>query len=448
MASKKFRHKSCASRLRTDTNTTTPFINRERLSKYRTGLLLALVWSPTSVFRAQEALRSALSADAAITAQSSNITAPAPDSIHVGPVILNLGTYVGVDYEDNLNVSQNNPRADTSIHAGLDLGFLWPATDNSQVKFGSQIGYATYLAHVRSDSIEIAPNSALTWNISFENGSVAFYDQFDYSQEVITVPSVSGLNSLPRLNNIIGVRAQWLPGKWLFEAGVSHSDLQSTDVAFDYLDSGSEYFYARGAWNFAEKTQAGLEISAGQTAYRLPIQQNNQSYSAGPYINWNVTEFITASVRGGPTIYTFDSNGAGQPAKTLSAYYFDLDLSHHLTEFISHDLSAKREVNLGLNRGNNYSEQLSVDYSVYWAVTHNADLNLTLAYEHGTQPLTIGFFSQTENFDRVGVTFGGTYRLTENLSGNLNFSHWNRTSNIHGNNYIDNSVSLQMTYRF
>jgi len=368
--------------------------------------------------------------------------------MHLGPVQLNLGTYLGTTFEDNLNISQNHPRGDTSVHAGLDLGFLWPATDNSRLQLDSQIGYVTYLAHVRSDSIEIAPNSGLTWNISFEDGSLALYDQFDYSQEVITVPSLSGLNSLPRLNNTIGARVQWLPRKWLFEAGISHSDFRSTESTFNYLDSGSEYFFARGAWNFAEKTQAGLEFSAGQTGYRLPIQQNNRSYSAGPYINWNITEFLSATVRGGPTIYAFDSNGAGQPSKTLTAYYFDIDLSHRLTEFISHELSAKREVNLGLNRGNDYNEQLSVDYSIHWTATQNADVNLSLAYERGTQPLTVNSSPLTENFDRVGVTMGGSYRFTENLAGSLNFSHWDRTSNLDGNNYTDNSVSLQMTYHF
>ena len=445
MASKKFRNNSWAPKFEAARNERSI---RKRLSKYRTGLLIALAWSPSAVGRAQEALRSALSADATITSQSADVTVPAPDVMHLGPVQLNLGTYLGTTFEDNLNTSQNQPRGDTSIHAGLGLGFLWPATDNSKVRFDSQIGYVTYLAHVRSDSIEIAPNSALTWNISFEDGSLALYDQIDYSQEVITVPSVSGLNSLPRLNNTLGVRMQWLPRKWLFEAGISHSDFQSTESTFAYLDSGSEYFFARGAWNFAEKTQAGLELSAGQTGYRQPIQQNNQSYSAGPYVNWNLTEFITATVRGGPTIYTFDSNGPAQPSKTLTAYYFDVELSHRLTEFISHELSAKREVNLGLNRGNNYSEQLSVDYSIHWAATQNADVNFSVAYEQGTQPLTVDLVPLTENFDRVGVSCGSSYRFTENLAGSLNFSHWDRTSNLNGNNYTDNSVSLQMTYHF
>ena len=421
---------------------------RGRLSKYQIGLLIGVGWLPVFISRGQEALRSALSADAAIASQADMSVAPQPDAMHLGPVILNLGTYTGVTFDDNINISESNPRSDTSIHAGMNLGFLWPATETSQLQLDSQIGYVTYLAHTRSDSIEIAPNSALTWNMSFEDGSLALYDQFDYSQEVITVPSVAGLSSLPRLNNTIGVRAQWLPRKWLFEAGVSHSDFRSPDATFEYLDNGAEYFFARGAWRFADKTQAGLEFSAGQTDYRLPIQQDNTSYSVGPYLNWGVTEFLTATLRGGPTIYSFKANGPGQPANTLMAYYFDIDLSHRLTEFVSHELSAKREINLGLNKGNNYNEQLSLGYSIHWAATQNTDLNLNIVYENGTQPLTILIFTRTEKFSRVGVTFGASHRFTEKLTGSLNFSHWERASNLSGNNYTDNNISFQLSYRF
>src|SRR5882724_1102361 len=445
LVSKNLRLKSCASAPWAKSRTKSV---RARLSKYRGGLLISLGLLPAFISRGQEALRSALSADAAIASQADATVAPQPDAMHFGPVLLNLGTYTGVTFDDNINISQNNPRSDTSIHAGLNLGFFWPATETSQLQLNSQIGYATYLAHTRSDSIEIAPDSALTWNMSFEDGSLAWYDQFNYSQEVITVPSVAGLSSLPRLNNTIGIRAQWLPGKWLFETGVSYSDFRSTDVTFNYLDNGAEYFISRGAWRFADKTQAGLEFSAGQTAYRLPIQQDNTSYSVGPYLNWGVTEFLTATLRGGPTVYSFKANGPGQPGNTLMAYYFDIDLTHRLTEFVFHELSVKREINLGLNKGNNYNEQLTVDYSIRWAATQNADLSLSLAYENGTQPLTILIFTRNENFARVGVTFGAAYRFTERWGGSLNFSHWDRASNLSGNNYTDNNISFQMSYRF
>jgi hypothetical protein len=413
------------------------------------GLLTALGWLlPGFASRAQEALHSALSAEAAINSQTNPAVAPPANAWSVGPVSLKVGTYAGITVDDNVNTSQNHPQGDTSILGGLSLSLVCPATDNSEIRLDSQFGYVTYLNKTRSDSIEIAPNSALTWNISFEDGSLTLYDQFNYSDDVITVPSVSNVSSLPLFDNTIGVRAQWLPDKWLLEAGLSRDDFRSTDPGLGYLNRGSEYFYLRAARRFAENTQVGLEFSSSVTDYLLPIQNNNTTYSLGPYADWNITEFITATIRGGPTIYRFDALGTNQPASTLSSYYFDFSLTHQLTQFISHRLSVDQEVNLGYNRGNNYNEQLSVDYTIDWLATANTHFELNLTYEDGTQPLQIFIFTVNENYNRVGVSASASYQLTDKLGGSMSVAHWKRNSNIFGNNYDDDSVSLQLNYSF
>ena len=423
--------------------------SRPRRLLIRAGLLIVLGPLPVFVSHGQEALNSALSAEAAINSQTNATVAPPPNAWSIGPMSLNLGTYLGVTFDDNVNTSQDHPESDVSIHPGLNLGFLLPVTANSEIRLDTQLGYSTYLAKTRSDSIEIAPDSALTWNISFEDGTLTLYDQFNYSDDVITVASVSDTTSLPRFDNTIGVRAQWLPEKWLVEAGISHSDFRSSDPSLDYLNRGSEYLYLRGARRvFAENTQVGLEFSASQTEYQIKIQSDNASYSLGPFASWNITQFINAEIRGGPTIYPNDAAGTNQPASTLQAYYFKFDLSHQLTKFISHRLTASEDVSLGFNKGNNYNQQLTVDYAIDWSATANARFGLDLTYEKGTQPLTIEIFRVTENYDRMGISASASYQLTDKLGSSLSFAHWHRTSNIFGNNYEENSVSLQLNYHF
>ena len=415
-------------------------------SKSSPALLIALGLLPAFASHAQEAWLSEQSVDAAINSRTNTFAALQPDSIRAGPVLLNLGTYVGVTFDDNINTSQNDAKSDTSIHAGVSFGLDWPARENSHVQLASDLGYVTYLAHTRSDSIEIAPNSALTWNMSFEDGTLTFYDQFDYSDEVITLPSVAGLNSLPRLENTIGAKVQWSPDKWRLEAGLSHADFYSPDSAFKYLNRGSEYFSLKGAWSFAENTLAGMEFSASQTDYQITTQSDSTSYSLGPYASWNVTEFITADISGGPTIYRFDAAGF-EPASTLTSYYFNFDLSHKLTEFITQRLTTQRSVSLGYEKGNQYTELLSFTYALNWNATRNANVELSLTYENGKQPLILPSV-EIENFHRVGISTGMSYRLTEKLGGGVHFSHWDRISDISGNNYTENSISFQMNYSF
>jgi hypothetical protein len=416
------------------------------------GCLVAGTLLTTSAAHAQDALLSELSLYAS-PVSTSNPAPPPPDALHLGPVQLTLGAYTGVEANDNINTAQTRQQSDLILHDGLNLGFIWPATAQSSISFYSSVGYAKYLEHPDNDRFEIEPGSALTWQMSFEDGSVTFSDQFSDSQAVISEASVSGLSKLPRIDNTIGVRTDWQPGRWLLEAGYSHDTYFSDDATFEYLNRNSEYFFLRAGHRIIEDTQLGVEASASLTDYEIHLQSNNTSYSIGPYLEWKITDSLSVSARGGYTMYAFDANGPLEPAQNLSSYYASVDLTDQLTQFISQKLSVERDISLGYNQGNNYTEQLTASYFVNWAATTHLALNLNLTYEVGNQPLTIPIFegvsfTETENYNRVGISPGLSYQFTTKLGGSLNFAHWERTSNISGNGYQNNILTLQLNYSF
>jgi len=416
--------------------------------------------------QAQEALFNSLGLDAAL-AQPNAASTPsnpqsflAPPQSHWGPVAFTLAAYASVQANDNINTAQINPESDTILNAGLDFSLVWPATPQSELSLNSSLGYSKYLKYSDNDRVDIAPGSALSWRISFPDGSLTFFDQFSDTQSVISQASVSGVSSLPRIDNTTGARAEWDPGRWLWALSYSH-DLVFSDAAADqYLNRSSEDFLLRGGRRLAEDTQLGLEASVSFTKYDQSIQSDNTSYSLGPYLEWQVTHFINASFRGGYTIYAFDANGAGQPAQNQGSYYVSMELKHQLTDNISQSFSVVRDISLGLSQGNNYTEQLTASYSVNWAATAHLGLNLSLSYEDGNQPLTelkeqyyLGFpvgqipVSVNENFSRIGFSPGLSYQFTQKLSGSLNYSYWDRSSNLSGS-YRDNSLTLQLQYSF
>jgi hypothetical protein len=432
----------------------------------RQGCLMAGVLCLGPAALAQEALDSALSLDAgeaqaqALKRRATN--APAvwfPDAWHLGPVQLTVGVYAGVQVDDNINQAQTNPRSDAIVSSGLNLGFAWPATERSEVDLSSAVGYVKYLRYSANDQTQIAPGSVLTWKIDFEDGSLTCFDQFSDSQSVSSEASVNNLTVLPRTDNTAGARAEWDPGRWLIQIGASYDYFFSTAAVDQYLNRGTEEFFFRGGHRLAEDTQLGLEVSTSLTAYELPLQSNNTSYSLGPYLNWQFTPFINASVRGGYTIYTFEASRT-QPAQNLDSYYANLTVTDQLTEFVSQTFSAERDISLGLTQGNDYNEQWTAHYSLNWAATTHLGLNLNLTYEDGTQPLSelipvvLGGIplefpeTITENYRRVGVSPGVTYQFTQKLGGSLTYTHWERTSNLSGNGYQDDNVAVQMTYSF
>ena len=413
------------------------------------------VW-PGLKAQAQEALLSALSLDSVVQAQTNAPVARQPDLPHLGPVFLSLGAYSSLTLDDNINLSQNNAQSDAIIGTGLDLGFSWPATGKSTLNFSSQVGYNFYLDHPDDNYIQIAPGSALTWNFLVDDWNFTFFDQFNYTRNVISVASVSNVSGIPIINNTAGLRAQWQPGHWLLQTGYSYNNYFSDSTAFDYLNNASHYIFARGAWLFGAGAQLGLEASASITDYSHQTANNNTSYSVGPYLEWQLDRSIHLSLHGGPTFYSFAAVPAGQSGSNVGSYYVNLDLSHQLTSFLSEDLSIQRSITVGYNQGTAYTEQLSVSYFLHWAAKPWLNFSLGLNYQDGQQPydyfVNYGFFvaevGTTENFDRYGVTSGVQYQITKKFNTSLNYSHWTRGSNISGNSYGDDNINLQFQYSF
>jgi len=421
------------------------------------GIISCLsLYSGTRVY-AQDALRSALSIQPSTQPSQVEPVNLQPDRPHLGPVQLALGAYTGMEFNDNINASEFDPRSDLLVRAGLNLGFFWPVTTGSQLNFSSSIGYVHYLRNSRYDHLEVAPSSALNWVVGFDGGSVSFFDQFSYSQQVLSESSLSGLATFPRFDNTIGTRVDWLPGRWAFELGYSHNTTFSDSTEFQYLNSNSEYLFARSGWRFAEKTQVGVEASASLTRYELTTQNNNYSVSLGPYAEWQITESIRATLRGGPVFYIFDSPPTPTQSKEFDSYYLGLDLNQQLTEFISQRVSIQRSVQQGLNQGSSYVEELKAGYSAYASLTQHIGAGISFGYTQGSQPLEVpvtlfpfgtAVFQEIENYHRYEAAINALWKANDKLSVSLAYNHYLRDSSFAGNSYNVNSVSLTMTYTF
>ncbi len=190
-----------------------------------------------------------------------------------GPVQLTLGAYAGVAYDDNVNESQTDVESDVISRGGVNLGFNWPATDHSQLQFGTSVGYLHYLKETANNGLEITPDSALTYALSVDDVIFTFYDQFSYSRQVKTEPALANVATLPQFANTIGAQAEWDPGKWTFQASYGRS-INFSDSSNDYLNSSSDNFFGQAGWRFAESTQAGIQASASQNV--LSSQQPGQ----------------------------------------------------------------------------------------------------------------------------------------------------------------------------
>lgn len=427
--------------------------NRIALCSRRFGKPLAviLVALPLAA-QGQDALFSALSLDKSVSMETNSIvdlTRPGP---YLGPVQANANVFVGASYNDNINASQTAPQADVILTAGTTLGFIWPVTDQSQVTLGSGISYDNYVRRTENSGFQITPDSALTYSVTIDDWRLTAFNQLSYLREVVTEGALANLSTLPRLENTAGLRAEWDPGKWTFQSGYSHTIYFSEAASASYLNHSSEDFFFRGGRRFAENTEFGVEASGSLTGYESRLQQDSQSVSFGGYANWQLRPPIQITLRGGPTIYFFDSSGSNSPASTLNSYYVVGQVIHQLTDYISQTLNIERDVQLGLNQGSSFIEELTASYAISWRLTQTVGIGMNVDYEAGNQPLpfSVGQFilERNENYTRYGGGFQLSWQATDKLSTTLGYSYWDRQSNIAGRSYTDNLVSLGVTYTF
>jgi hypothetical protein len=396
---------------------------------------------------AQEDFRSTLALDR-LEAQYTNPPVELrPDPPRLGPVQLSLGLYTGAEFNDNIDFAPVNGQSDVILRGGVSLGAALPATERSTLRLSADIGYLHYTQYSAYDGIEVSPNSALTYDLDFTDGTLTFYDQFSYSREVVTQAALAGIAVFPRLDNTIGAQATWQPGHWLLQGGYSHEDFLGQTSQYQFLNHATECFTARSAWRFGENSQAGLEAGASLTAYQQSVQPNSDSLSLGAFTQWQVTHAIHAELRAGPDFFRFAA-APGQPGSDLLSYYYSLELSQPLTDFITHRVTVRRDVQLGYNAGSAYVEQLTATYGLSWDLTTRIKLSANLTYGSGSQPWPILIYEFSEHFSQYGINPSVSWRFTEHLGVILGYAHWVRQSDIPGRQYTQNSATLSLNYTF
>ncbi len=417
------------------------------------GVLTLLLGA--SPLHAQEALRSALLLDRSIEQRPPQAagSAPVAEGPHLGPVGLTLSLYERASYEDNISLLERSPRPDTILGSGAKVGLDWAATERSSLRFGTEVGYIEYLRNRQNSGIEIQPDSALTYQVTASDLVVTLFDQLSYSRRVLTEGALANVTSLPRLNNTIGARLAWSPGRWSLEQSYSHNTFIAESKAFEYLNRSSDFLFLRAGWGFTEATRAGLEASATLTAYDVSKANDNHAISLGPFAELQILPTLRVTARGGPSRTYFDSSQAGAASATLRAYFLGGELTQQLTPFLSHTLNVTRDVQPGLYQGSSYIEELRTGYTVNWALTAWMTAGLSLFWESGKQPFPVqaapnALILVPESYDRYGLGPSLGWRFTDHFSLNVGYAHTDRHSTLRGRGYQSNSTSLQLSYSF
>ncbi len=427
------------------------------LGRWLKALVLLLLSRGAFTAKGQDALFNAVSIQGTINSQSSAFV-PTPDQPHIGPIQYSLAAFTGLTYSDNINGAQTNAESDVLSQTGINLALEWPATEHSDLRLSTGLGYFHYFRYTANSGLTVTPGSALTYALSWNDASLTFYNQTAYTRQVTTEAALANVAALPQFGNTAGLLGEWDPGHWTFQTSYSHVNNLS-DSTHDYLNSSLEEFFGRAGWRFAEATQAGVEASGSLTSYQVASQSNNSSYSAGGYLEWQIKPWLQLTARGGPTFYEFYPQSQGTANSSLDSYYVSLTMNNQITDFLSQDLSVVRSIQLSANQGSSFVEQLTVAYSLSWDLTRHINLSASVNYDDGQQPFVLGYLvyipgvlvipnEATENYQLYSGSLSASWQFTDHLGASLSYSHTQRDSNLSDRSFSADSVTVQLNYRF
>jgi hypothetical protein len=451
-------------------------LNSPTFSAGKTGLvLLVLGLFAVPLVRAQDAIRPSLAGEAASEARRQSID-KIPYNLQLGPMKLRFSATIGFEYNDNVNLAEDatalvpgptgpvlvttEQQSDFIIRPQVNIDALWPITQLNTLKLDVGIGYAFYMDHsnYNTNGVLVNPGSQLAFDIFVGDFRINLHDRFSLEQDPVAEATLSNVADYGRFQNTAGLSVLWDLNAAVATIGYDHYNFISTTSDFDYLDRNAEMVNGSIAFTPNSTMSIGLEGAFVDTYYDQNILNDSRTYSAGAFLETQVTNYVKLRLAGGYQNIDFDNTGLVSDPHDVSDYYANVLLSHRVNSVLTHSLSAGHETQLGIN--SNYITLNYVRHTANWNILYHTLLSTELFYEDaddsgGSGPLFIPgpgalLFNPfvSEHVHRYGGAFSLGYQLTQHVTLGLRYQYTQKDSDQPLRDYSQNRVSVDGTYSF
>ena len=426
------------------------------------GLGLCLV---TQSVQSQESQWQSLAGEASAMSRKSK-----PESmdynLDLGPVLLNVGAGLTAGYNSNTGLTQNGDTGSGYTTPSGTLSLMWPITDLNTLTFSVGFGYSYYWDVPETDSpggLFISPNSALQGTFFVGDFRFTPYDQFSLQNDPTQAGELSNVSRFTIYQNSAGCKVDWDLADLIVTAGFDWFNLWSGQSSFQNLDRrtltpslATTYYLTKtlivglegvaAITNYTEnQVQAVTDPETGETTL-VNGQNNNNIYQVGPFVNWQISEYITVTGRGGWVWGQFtgsntpEDSAGGNP----STYYLNLGWSHRLNEYLNYSLTASRSTQLSAIVGSNFVEMWNFGAGLNWNVIDQLSLSTPFSAQLGQ--VSGDLYPEQYQQYTAGITLG--YRITEKLGSSVNFMYILKDSDLPNNGYQQWNASAGFNYDF
>jgi hypothetical protein len=415
---------------------------------------------------AQDAVRPSLAGQEASDARQEDVSR-IPYNLLLGPVRFRVGASISAEYNDNIRYSEINTQDDVIITPNVTLDAIWPVTQLNTLRLDLGLGYAFYIDHPHDDTngILIAPKSQISFDIFVSDFRINIHDRMQLQQDPIQEGALSNVANYGRFENTAGASVLWDLNKLLLQVGYDHYNFVSTTSAFDYLNDNSEIVQGSAAFIVNPTITVGAEGNAVFTRYDHINLNDNTDYSAGGFVEAEITNNLKIRAAGGYQWIDFDHNFVTfalgpflvsfPDHKNLGDYYVNGLIGHRINAQLSQTLSAGHENQLGIQ--SNYITLNYVRHTLTWNLIRNVLLSTEFFFEDAEEsggPLNASIFTvvtnqrEGEHFQRIGGAITLGYQLTPHITLGVRYQGTSKDSDVFLRDYNQNRISVDGTYSF
>ena len=365
-----------------------------------------------------------------------------PYNLRMGPVQIRAEADLTVQANDNIGFNKDDRQADIIMTPMGILHGRYNISDLNALTFNIGVGYQAYMFNSQYDSVIIAPDSQINFNVFVGDCTINFHDAFSYQQDPTQIGQLSNQVRLSRFQNDAGIAAKWDLNDYLLEVDYDHANLWVTQSAYDYLTNQSDTVSPTVTWKLNETLSTGLQASFSDTRYEKSFQNDNTSESLGPFVKATVSNFLSVSAAAGGFFTQYDHGGGNGDSSDVTSYYGNVGVTHQITQFLSESITAGKEYLPGLT--SNYTQRIYVNYGDQWNATKEISVSSNMFWEN----LQDSDATFSENSNRYGLSFNISDALTDHLNVNVGYQFLLKDADPSFLSYYQNLGTLGMQYNF
>jgi hypothetical protein len=386
----------------------------------------------------------------------------------IGPVRMSIAAGVGLEWNDNITLSEDNRESDFIFRPLISVDLMWPVTPEFTLELTVGASWAKYLDHSEYDSggLILSPNSALTLGFTVGPLEITIRDRFSYQEDPYEILPLSNVARYQRYENQIGVEVSWAVNEKLTLAlGYDHYNLWSTNDTFDSEDRSIDTLLFRPTYQLTPAVKTGLFASYSLVRFDSASRSDADVIMVGPFVDVQLTDYITLYLEAGyqsvkyDGTSTFDDDYFTRVNKDFfdeltsderalfadsddaDGLYVKFQLTHTPSEVFRHQLSFTKTAEIGF--GSNYYDLYHLEYGATYTGIRATEISPSVFYEWYE---TSGSFS--EEAHRIGVEIALRHQITNSLVVGLDYRFLLKDSNVAGADYYQNLVLLSLFYRF